>query len=120
MAELVTPRRASGCLNSRCPRSKPPRQGIPRPVASDRGTPLEDILRPDRRLQPLAPAPTPLNTRLRGNNSSNSPRHHATQPAAAHTSAAGDGALLCLDTFWRHERWHLLFPHTRPANLSKN
>jgi hypothetical protein len=27
---------------------------------------------------------------------------------------------LCLDTFWRNERWHLLFPHTRPANLSKN
>jgi hypothetical protein len=35
-------------------------------------------------------------------------------------SPAGDEALLCLDTFWRNERWHLLFPHTRPANLSKN
>jgi hypothetical protein len=35
-------------------------------------------------------------------------------------SPAGDEALLCLDTFWRNERWHLLFPHTRPPNLSKN
>ena len=35
-------------------------------------------------------------------------------------SPAGDEALLCLDTFWRNERWPLLFPHTRPANLSKN
>jgi len=35
-------------------------------------------------------------------------------------SPAGDGALLCLDTFWRNERWHVLFSHTRPANLSKN
>ena len=25
---------------------------------------------------------------------------------------AGDESLLCLETFWRHERWHLLFPHT--------
>gem|GEM_PF-1129316 len=33
-------------------------------------------------------------------------------------SPAGDEALLCLDTFWRNERWHLLFP--RPPNLSKN
>ena len=33
---------------------------------------------------------------------------------------AGDEALLCLDTFWRNERWHLLFPNTHPANLSKN
>jgi hypothetical protein len=35
-------------------------------------------------------------------------------------SPAGDEALLCLDTFWRNERWHLLFPHTRTNNLSKN
>ena len=35
-------------------------------------------------------------------------------------SPAGDEALLCLDTFWRNERWCLLCPHTRPANLSKN
>ena len=27
-------------------------------------------------------------------------------------STAGDEALLCLETFWRNERWHLLFPHT--------
>ena len=27
-------------------------------------------------------------------------------------STAGDEALLCLETFWRNERWALLFPHT--------
>jgi hypothetical protein len=27
-------------------------------------------------------------------------------------SQAGDESLLCLETFWRNERWHLLFPHT--------
>ncbi len=27
-------------------------------------------------------------------------------------SQAGDEALLCLETFWRNHRWHLLFPHT--------
>jgi len=27
-------------------------------------------------------------------------------------STAGDEALLCLETFWRNDRWHLLFPHT--------
>ena len=27
-------------------------------------------------------------------------------------SRAGDEALLCLETFWRNDRWHLLFPHT--------
>jgi hypothetical protein len=27
-------------------------------------------------------------------------------------STVGDEALLCLETFWRNERWHLLFPHT--------
>jgi hypothetical protein len=35
-------------------------------------------------------------------------------------SAVVDEAVLCLDTFWRNERWHELFPHTRSANLSKN
>jgi len=25
---------------------------------------------------------------------------------------AGDEALMCLETFWRNGRWHLLFPHT--------
>jgi len=35
-------------------------------------------------------------------------------------SPAGDEALLGLDTFWRNERWPLLFPYTRPASLSKN
>jgi hypothetical protein len=35
-------------------------------------------------------------------------------------SPAGDEALLCLDAFWRNERRHVLFPHTHPANLSKN
>lgn len=27
-------------------------------------------------------------------------------------SRSGDESLLCLDTFWRNGRWHLLFPHT--------
>jgi len=27
-------------------------------------------------------------------------------------SQRGDEALLCLETFWRNGRWHLLFPHT--------
>jgi len=27
-------------------------------------------------------------------------------------SSEGDEALLCLETFWRNGRWHLLFPHT--------
>jgi hypothetical protein len=35
-------------------------------------------------------------------------------------SEQGDEALLCLETFWRNERWHLLFPHRGPFDLSKN
>lgn len=35
-------------------------------------------------------------------------------------SQQGDEALLCLETFWRNNRWHLLFPHNRRRNLSKN
>lgn len=31
---------------------------------------------------------------------------------------SGDEALICLETFWRNQRWHLLFPHS--SNLSKN
>lgn len=33
----------------------------------------------------------------------------------------GDEALMCLETFWRNNRWHLLFPHV-PSNFdpSKN
>jgi hypothetical protein len=27
-------------------------------------------------------------------------------------SQEGDESLLCLETFWRNDRWHLLFPHT--------
>ena len=34
-------------------------------------------------------------------------------------STAGDEALLCLETFWRNERWDLLFPHTA-FNPSRN
>ena len=32
-------------------------------------------------------------------------------------SREGDESLLCLETFWRNHRWHLLFPHTtfKPA-----
>lgn len=35
-------------------------------------------------------------------------------------STAGDEALLCLDTFWRNGRWHLLFPHTLPSDPARN
>jgi len=31
---------------------------------------------------------------------------------------SGDEALMCLETFWRNGRWHLLFPHA--SNLPKN
>jgi hypothetical protein len=31
----------------------------------------------------------------------------------------GDEALLCLETFWRNHRWHLLFPHS-PFNPARN
>lgn len=31
---------------------------------------------------------------------------------------SGDEALMCLETFWRNGRWHLLFPHS--ADPSKN
>jgi len=34
-------------------------------------------------------------------------------------STVGDEALLCLETFWRNERWDLLFPHTA-FNPSRN
>lgn len=27
-------------------------------------------------------------------------------------STSGDEALMCLETFWRNRRWHILFPHT--------
>jgi hypothetical protein len=35
-------------------------------------------------------------------------------------SQRGDEALLCLETFWRNGRWHLLFPHNRQLDPSKN
>ena len=35
-------------------------------------------------------------------------------------SRQGDEALLCLETFWRNGRWHLLFPHHHRSTLSKN
>lgn len=31
---------------------------------------------------------------------------------------SGDEALMCLETFWRNDRWHLLFPHS--ADPSRN
>lgn len=33
-------------------------------------------------------------------------------------SRSGDEALMCLETFWRNRRWHLLFFHS--SDLSKN
>lgn len=35
-------------------------------------------------------------------------------------SCAGDEALMCLETFWRNHRWHLLFPHSTHSDPSKN
>lgn len=35
-------------------------------------------------------------------------------------SQQGDEALLCLEMFWRNERWSLLFPHNRSIDSSKN
>ncbi len=31
-------------------------------------------------------------------------------------TTAGDEALLCLETFWRNNRWHQLYPHAQPAD----
>ena len=33
---------------------------------------------------------------------------------------AGDEALMCLETFWRNQHWHLLFPHSKPPSLANN
>jgi len=30
-------------------------------------------------------------------------------------TTVGDEALLCLETFWRNNRWHELYPHAKPA-----
>lgn len=35
-------------------------------------------------------------------------------------SQSGDEALLCLETFWRNGRWHLLFPHAPPLDPARN
>ncbi len=35
-------------------------------------------------------------------------------------SEDGDESLLCLDTFWRNGRWHLLFPHAAPSDPARN
>jgi len=35
-------------------------------------------------------------------------------------STAGDEALLCLEVFWRNDRWHTLFPHATITAVPKN
>jgi hypothetical protein len=35
-------------------------------------------------------------------------------------TCAGDEGLMCLETFWRNNRWHLLFPHIRQGDPSRN
>lgn len=35
-------------------------------------------------------------------------------------TSAGDEALMCLETFWRNGRWHILFPHVAHCDPSKN
>jgi len=35
-------------------------------------------------------------------------------------SCAGDEGLICLETFWRNDRWHLLFPHILHGDPRRN
>ena len=35
-------------------------------------------------------------------------------------SIEGDEALMCLETFWRNNAWHLLFPHAKPPSFANN
>jgi hypothetical protein len=35
-------------------------------------------------------------------------------------SCAGDEGLMCLETFWRNDRWHVLFPHILQGDPYKN
>jgi hypothetical protein len=35
-------------------------------------------------------------------------------------STQGDESLMCLETFWRNNRWHVLFPHSAAGDPSKN
>ena len=35
-------------------------------------------------------------------------------------SCVGDEGLMCLETFWRNHRWHLLFPHTLHGDPRRN
>lgn len=35
-------------------------------------------------------------------------------------SQRGDEALLCLEMFWRNDRWHLLFPHALTSDPARN
>ena len=35
-------------------------------------------------------------------------------------SVEGDEALMCLETFWRNNRWHDLFPHAKPPSFANN
>jgi hypothetical protein len=35
-------------------------------------------------------------------------------------SRTGDEGLMCLETFWRNQRWHLLFPHILQGDPRKN
>jgi len=32
----------------------------------------------------------------------------------------GDEGLMCLETFWRNNRWHLLFPHILHGDPRRN
>ena len=35
-------------------------------------------------------------------------------------SCVGDEGLMCLETFWRNQRWHLLFPHILHGDPRRN
>jgi hypothetical protein len=42
------------------------------------------------------------------------------KPTGQFWTMAGDQALMCLETFWRNDRWHELYPHVKLASPSLN
>ena len=42
------------------------------------------------------------------------------RPRFVSEAIRGDEALLCLEMFWRNERWELLFPHAKVTSVANN
>ena len=42
------------------------------------------------------------------------------QTARTVLELVGDEGLMCLETFWRNDRWHLLFPHILHGDPRRN